>query len=279
MFHIKVMSPEDFDFAIRITDQMHWDLTKQDFKFMTELEPQGCFTLFSNSKRIGVATTISFAKVGWFGNLIIQKNYRRKGAGSLLVEHSIDYLKSKKVETIGLYSYIDTISFYTKLGFRYDSEFKVLRGTASPSAPQKSLKTARKSDAPQIIDFDRRCFGEDRRKLLEPILLSPQNSCYFSTEHRRVQGYLIAKAYDGQAELGPLVCEKRQSRIAINLLKATFNSLDSADISLCIASKENAIINVLKRAGFREDFQVARMFLGSPIASKCIYAAESLERG
>ena len=54
---------------------------------------------------MGIATCISFGKVGWFGNLIVKEEIRHKGAGSLLVKHAIDYLQGKGVETIGLYAY------------------------------------------------------------------------------------------------------------------------------------------------------------------------------
>jgi len=279
MFQVKTMSAKDFDFAVRITDQMDWDLSEEDFKLMTELEPEGCFVLFADSKRIGVATTVSFGRVGWFGNLIVNKSYRNSGAGSLLVRHSVKYLGKKGVETIGLFSYMDKVLFYERLGFRYDSDFVVLKGKASSSPANVSLRKARKLDVERIIDFDRSCFYGDRRKLLEPILLNSNNLCYMSTERGLLHGYLVAKVYDETAELGPLVCKHGRSEIAINLLKATLSNLEGSEAFLCISKKEKTILNMLTSSGFHEDFCVARMFLGPPITSKCIYGAESLERG
>ena len=93
-------------------------MAPEDFQFMTQLEPEGCFVLFDDSKPIGIATCISYGKVGWFGNLIVKEEYRSKGAGSLLVKHAINYLHGKGVETIGLYAYPNLIKFYGNLGFR-----------------------------------------------------------------------------------------------------------------------------------------------------------------
>jgi len=39
------------------------------------------------------------------------------------------------------------------------------------------------------------------------------------------------------------------------------------------------LLKVLSKVGFKEDFGVARMFLGPAVAKNCIYMAESLERG
>ena len=117
MFQIKLMHPEDFDFAIELANTMDWNMAIEDFQFMTSLEPDGCFVLFDDSKPIGIATSNSYGKVGWFGNLIVKEEYRGKGAGSQLVKHAIDYLHGKGVETIGLYAYPNLVEFYSQLGF------------------------------------------------------------------------------------------------------------------------------------------------------------------
>ncbi|MDH5702305.1 MAG: hypothetical protein OEZ12_06000, partial [Candidatus Bathyarchaeota archaeon] len=62
------MSFEDLKFAVQITDQMSWNFVEEDFKFMMELEPEGCFVLLYDSERVGIATAVCFGKIGWFGN-------------------------------------------------------------------------------------------------------------------------------------------------------------------------------------------------------------------
>ena len=279
MFHIENMSTEDFEFAVRITDTMNWKMVNEDFEFMMRLEPEGCFVLFSNSERIGIATTISFGEIGWFGNLIVTESYRKKGAGSLLVKHAIKYLKSKNIETIGLYAYIDRIPFYRKLGFRYDSEFTVLKGKGFSSPAEANVREPRKKEIQKIIEFDHSCFGASRKKLLEPILLDPDTLCYVSIEDECILGYAAAKVYKRVAELGPLICKQGRRDIALALLKTLLNILEGFEVSMCIQKKEFEILDVLIKSGFRENFRVARMFSGPFMAKNCIYAAESLERG
>jgi hypothetical protein len=63
------------------------------------------------------------------------------------------------------------------------------------------------------------------------------------------------------------------------LLKTILSRLNGLAVSMCIPKKEAALLNMLSKAEFREDFPVARMFLGPPVAKNCIYMAESLERG
>jgi ribosomal protein S18 acetylase RimI-like enzyme len=273
------MSPKDFEFAAQITDQMKWNLTAADFEFMIELEPHGCFVLLEDSERIGLATTVNFGTIAWFGNLIINKSHRKKGAGSQLVTHSIKYLTNKRVRTIGLYAYMNRIPFYEKLGFKYDSEFTVLEGRGCSLQVDSAVREAKKQDLQDIIEFDRSCFGASRRRLLKPIILDPDNLCYISAEGERIIGYVVAKVYRQIGEIGPLICRKGIENVAFDLLRKVLSRLKGYEVSMCIPNAEGTVLSSLRTLGFTESFRVARMFFGSPIVNYCICVAESLERG
>ncbi len=124
---------------------MDWNMADEDFQFMLNLEPEGCFVAFDGRERVGIATSISFGKVGWFGNLIVKEKYRNKGVGSLLVKHSINYLQAKGVKTIGLYAYPNLIGFYGKLGFKVDEDFSVLHAENLGSLNCRSFATSWKA--------------------------------------------------------------------------------------------------------------------------------------
>jgi GNAT superfamily N-acetyltransferase len=273
------MSAEDFAFAIDITNPMDWGLTKADFEFMLKLEPEGSFVLLDGSEKVGIATTVSFGQVGWFGNLIVRKDERKKGGGSLLVNHALKYLQTKKAKTVGLYAYSDAIPFYTRLGFKYDSDFTVLKGTCASSSVDAHVTVSRRHNLEQIVEFDQNCFGAARRKVLEPILIDPGNFCYVAFEDNRLVGFAVAAVYGKTAEVGPMVCSQKRSDIAISLINAAINRLKGYDVSLCVRKKDVSVIETLMKHGFSESFTVSRMFFGKPITRDCIYAAESLERG
>jgi hypothetical protein len=273
------MSEEDFDFSVRITDTVNWKLVKEDFAFMMKLEPEGCFVLLRDKERIGIVTTTNFGIVGWLGNLIVDENHRGTGAGTMLAREAIGYLRSRKAQTVGLYSYLDAIPFYKKLGFEYDSEFIVLRGKARPSGSSTSCRKAEKWEFREIVDFDKAFFGASREKLLKQILENERNLCHVCAEDERIEGYAVAKPYGRAAELGPLVCLPNHDKVAIRLLKAVLGDLTDLEVYLTIQGKRSAIIKTLSDYGFREYFRVARMFLNPITINDCIYVAESLERG
>lgn len=279
MFHVKKMSPEDFAFGIRITDSMDWNLVDEDFELMTSMEPAGCFLLLQDSMRVGIATTISFGKLGWLGNVIVTESCRKKGGGSFLVRHSLEYLKSTGVKTVGLYAYINAVPFYSRMGFQSDSEFSILGGKGFFSSVTTSLKEVNSQEVQKVIDFDHSYIGETRRKVLEPILFNANNLCYVSFKDEQISGYAAAKVYEEMAEVGPLVCPREHNDTAIDLLKIILSKLVNFKISLCVSRNEISILNMLISHGFAESFRVVRMFSGPSTIEDCVYIAESLERG
>ena len=279
MFHIKKMAKKDFPFACQLSNTMNWNATIEDFELATTLEPEGCFVLLDGAKRVALATTVSFGKIGWFGNLIVRGEYRRKGAGNLLTKHALEYLRSKDVETIGLYAYPHLIGFYERLGFKKDADFSMLKGKPTPRTEIKPLERIQEADFPSVITFDHQCFGADRTKLLDTILHGNQNLCYVSNDRSGVKGYIASNVYEGIAIVGPLVCVLDGYSSAKSLLGNVLNKLRGFDVFICVQRKEADLLSLLFSAGFREDFRVSRMFLGSSSAPKCIYLPESLERG
>jgi len=279
MFHVEKMTVDDFPFAIQLANTMNWDMTAEDFEFMTKLEPQGCFTLFQEEERVGIAASIAFEKVGWFGNFIVKEDTRGEGAGSLLLKKAIEYLKNKGVKTVGLYAYPHLVKFYERFGFKPDIDFLVLKGKVAFPATEDLLKAATKRDFPKLIELDGECFGANREKLLERILLGKSNLCYVSTENSKITGYVAAKVYGRTAEVGPLICHANGVDEAVLLLKTVLSRLNGFEVFMYLPKKETELLNMLYQAGLKEDFRLMRMFLGPATTKNCIYAAESLERG
>ncbi len=273
------MSKEDIEFAVSITSPMDWNLGQADFEFMMELEPEGCFILLADSKRVGLVTNVSFGKTAWFGNLIVEDSYRKSGGGSLLVKHSIDYLEKSGVRTVALYAYLERMQFYTRLGFTEDSRFLVMSGKAPRISAPSEISKVSANDLPKILSFDEKCFGESRKKSLEPILLDPDNLCYCQLEKGSVIGYAAAKVFPGGAELGPLMCSGDRSDVAVRLLQTLLAELTEQEVYAIVPKTGTAILDAMRGYGFTESLEVARMYHGGPLRDACISAAESLERG
>ena len=281
MFRMEKMRGSDISFAVQLANKLDWHMTPEDYDFALKLEPEGCFTLFSGSELAGISTCISFGRIGWFGNLIVNETDRRKGVGTYLVKHSIKYLESLGAGTIGLYTYPDLVPYYGRFGFKADVEFIVLQGRINNSSlsTRPQLQMAKENNIPAIIDFDKQFFGASRKKLLERILSDTHNLCYTAVQNGNLVGYCATKVCKVTSEIGPLICRPNHEEIAIDLLKAVLSKLKKRDVFVCVPSEEAGFLEVLNKKGLQESFRVIRMFLGPFIAKNCRYIAESLERG
>lgn len=275
------MRANDFPFAVQLANTMDWGMAVEDFEFAMELEPDGCFVLFNGSERVGVVTCVNYGQVGWFGNLVVAEAFRRKGAGAFLVRHAINYLKGAGVDTVGLYAYLHLIGFYEQFGFKVDVDFLVFRGKPASllTGEAGQLRRANPQDVSALIDFDSKCFGACRRKLLVPMLRDKDNLCYVAVNDDGITGYCAATVHPEAAGVGPLICLRKHGGVAVALLQAVLGNAGNREVFICVPAAEAAILDVLSSAGLQEKFRVTRMFLGNPAAKGCTYIAESLERG
>lgn len=279
MFKVKVLSRNDFGFAVELANTMNWNMAVEDFEFMASLEPNGCLLLAEDSKRVGIATCNAFGNVGWFGNLIVEKQYRNKGAGSMLVRHALQYLNDKDVKTVGLYAYPHLTHFYGSLGFKFDEDFSVLQAGKLPSITADLLDKIDDKQLPKILEFDCKYFGGYREKLLKSIVTASGNAGYYVAEHGEIVGYVAATIYETMAWIGPLICQPTRYDVAVRLVEAALSKAGGKEVYAVVSKADTRLIEVFSDAGFKEAFFVSRMFLGEATAKNCIYMAESLERG
>jgi GNAT superfamily N-acetyltransferase len=273
------MQPQDYVFATELANTMGWNMAPQDFQFNCAFEPGGCLVLFDDSTPVGIATCISYGKVGWFGNLIVKEQVRHKGAGSLLVKHALNHLQEKGAETIGLYAYPHLVDFYGKLGFKADIDFAYLHIENLPEIETKPAKKITDQELEAIVQFDSECFGGNRSKLLKSIVNDDRNLGYYVSEKGQVVGFALANVYERMAEVSPLVCTEKRYDMAFRLLNSIFAKLAGLDVYLSVQKTDSVILPVLSGLGFKEEFSVRRMYFGVGTAKNCIYLAESLERG
>jgi ribosomal protein S18 acetylase RimI-like enzyme len=239
--------------------------------------------LFDDLVPVGVATCISFGKIGWFGNFVVNSQHRRLGGGRLLLGHAIDYLYGRGVETVGLYAYPHLRDFYGKLGFKADLDLTVMSKKYNQQSDKLVVSEVEScDDLSMLAQFDKQFFGADRSRLLRGILQEKANLCYVSKEGQEVAGYILAKVWEeGAAEVGPLVCRPDRPETAFELLNIVLRQLSGRRVLLYLlqGQKENVFEEFLLERGFRKDFSLSRMFLGKPKIQEGIHLAESLERG
>jgi len=275
------MRPSDFDFAARLSKMENWDNSSDDFRRILRVQPGGSFVATERRRRVGIVTTFLYGKLGWIGNLVVSKRYRKLGIGSWLVKNAIVYLRKRGARTIGLFSYKGNLPFYQRLGFKKDTSYLRFfgKGRALTSEGPSSID---RRDFGRILAFDRRCFGHHRDRLLEELLKRFRDSSFVAIRNDAVLGYIVGKNYDTACEIGPWICSREDISIATRLLRAVLNTSTGKPVEITVPKRNRQALRLLRDHNFKDHGSVARMYYGDRTGlpdDRCTFAAESLEKG
>lgn len=200
-----------------------------------------------------IGTSILHKDTAWLAHIIVHPEYRKRGLGTIITQALMDKLKGRGFRTIMLVATPLGAYVYKKLGFENESEyifFKDGNVNRETSADAKIISFT-EAYKEQVLQMDRKIYGEDRSMLLESHLkhamLYMQNNvftgCYFPTLQ---EGLILADTVQAGLDL-------------IGLRSKTFNRI--------VVPMENKVaINYLEQHGYQEWRRGTRMRLGEPLA-------------
>lgn len=274
------MKAEDIPFAVDITDEEGWGYMEEDFQRLIDLEPNGCFVAIDQDDRVGMLTTTSYGDIGWIGNVVVGSERRQGRIGTEMVMHAVEYLKGKSVRNIGLYSYLNAVSFYERMGFQ--ESFRVARFfTFAKASEVKGTGVVTRDVLPQVADFDRKHFPGDRSQLLDK-MLEDFPELFFCVEENHILGYILGFCSPKACEIGPWVCDPNRPEIAENLLRDCLTSLENTQSAIAVPVDNESAMRIVRRQGFLEEFQVSAMLFESEdlgMNLNAIFGIGALEKG
>ncbi len=256
MLQIRRMRSEDIPFAIRLSDQEKWGVKRRDLTRVLQLNPKGSFVAIDGLRRVGLLTTTSYGrKLGWIGNVIVDREHRGKRIGNTLVQNAIEHLHRARVKNIALYCFDENVRFYRRLGFVRDTPFVRLQRKPKPfrpSPPQETLKPSLPLRA--LLSADRKAFGADRSRLIQMVLGMKAGWYIGFTDRTAASSYLLVKEYRDMYEFGPWVCirpRKDQPRQILHL--ALTNTAEKPIEVSCLRNHKKAFALLRKN-----DFEIIR---------------------
>ncbi len=116
-----------------------------------------------------VATSVAtrYAHTGWIGHVFVRPDLRGQGLGTRMTSVALDVLQRAGCDTILLAATDLGRPIYERLGFKVESSYHELRGTALPKtvelAPYRPLLP---SDRAALLALDRQVSGDDRGPIL-----------------------------------------------------------------------------------------------------------------
>ena len=204
---------------------------------------------------IGVGNATSNGTTGWLSHIIVARDYRGMGIGSLLTGHLIDHLHARGCRTILLIATEAGKRMYEKLGFETVSEYvrfdemMVLRDIQN-----SNIRRYRKDDYERLMALDRDISGEDRSMMLAQFV----REAYVYASRSGVEGFFLPAPEEGM-----IVASNDEAGLA--LLECKHNRMKRKTV---VPEENRAAVRYLSSMGGEVVSRIPRMSLGEKIRWK-----------
>src|SRR5881409_4251746 len=155
---IRNLEERDLDAAIALTDLEAWGYTREDFRRLLALSPNGCFAAERHGRVVGVLTTTTYDGLAFLGAVIVAPELRGKGVGKQMMDAALAHLQATGVRTVRLNAYLDAIPFYERLGFHREYEIMRWHSPAVPGGQVRGVRPIRTADLADLAHMDAKYF-------------------------------------------------------------------------------------------------------------------------
>lgn len=273
---ISVMKEADTAFAHSLTEIEKWGYLEDDFKRLICFEPEGCFIAWKNQERVGMVTTTSYGNYAFLGCLIVKQAERGQGIGERLMNHAVEFLKSRGAKTIELDGVFAAASLYRKLGFK--DKYLSLRFRRKAQSGNDIVSPCSMDTIDEIVNFDREKTGLNRERMIREYFNRP-DALVLAVRREGIGAYAIARPRSGGFfTIGPMVANG--SANAEKLYDSIIEKSGFDDLTIGVPEVNKDAIGILVRKAFQYGQPSLRMYLGDKRNyERYIFGIFSAEKG
>lgn len=277
---IRLMREADIDFALQMTSTEGWSSTRLDFEELLQFDPEGCFVAEVDEIPIGMVCSCPYDGFGFVSNLIVDREYRYKQYGTILMKHIIEYLEKRGVMTQLLDGVIKAISLYERLGFVKKYRSMRLEGTVKPEESD-IVRPMTSEDLEVINRLDTEFFGAPREKFLHSRYSHFPNLAKVMEVRGKIVGYIMGSESRDAIRIGPWVIRDRLD-LAEHLLTEFATEVEEKNLKIGVVENNVKALGLLRKHGFNEvghSWRMLRGIEGNWTLSDHLYAICCAARG
>ncbi len=268
LLRVRALTRADLEFADRVRELAGWNQTHADWNRFLAAEPEGCFLAEWDRQPAGTATTTVYGPaLAWIGMVLVHPDVRRRGIGSALLRHCMDYLRRRGVRGIKLDATPLGRPLYQSLGF--EDEWRLARWAGvAPSQPRcqsdPRLRPWDLKDTALVQRLDEAAFGISRQRILRLLLPQSQAAWVFEPEPGRISGFGMLRAGSRAFYLGPVAAESAEA--GIGLAERLLAGCPGQPVYWDIPETNEPATAWAGRMGFAIQRPLIRMFAGANLA-------------
>jgi GNAT superfamily N-acetyltransferase len=276
--HIRVMKNEDREFGLRLSRQACWNQTEADWRRLLYFEPEGCFVAELDGSPVGTTTTCLLGQVAWIAMVLVDENHRRRGIGTHLLRHTLEYLDNRRAPTIRLDATQSGRPVYEQLGFVPEYELARYQGI-SPSDPASLTVAETLAEThPDIIEFDKVRTGTNREKMLIRLFNEFPHSLRVFLHQGKIEGYLTMRPGAEAVQIGPCVAAPNAGPA---LLRDALGRCAGQRVFVDIPLQNADAVKIAESSGLNIQRCFTRMSRGEQVHDKvtALWAGSGPEKG
>lgn len=259
---LRPIKPEDIADCKLLSDAEGWNQTEKDWKLLVNNSQNVCLLAEIGHKIIGTATAMNYSgEVAWIGMVLVDKAYRGRGVGKMLISNLLNQLNSFK--SVKLDATPAGQPLYEKLGFK--NEYLIHRMTTPSmeiSQPFFSSITPEPvliSDIPEITALDSSIFGVKRTTLVSSLIKENPENSWCIKRNGRITAFALGRQGRKYHQIGPVFANSLIE--AVILISQTLLKLDGKLLLLDVPANKVEFVNWLNSIGFVRQRDFVRMYL------------------
>jgi ribosomal protein S18 acetylase RimI-like enzyme len=210
------MTVEDIPAGLALCRASGWNQVERDWRRFLETQPGGAIVAERDSRVIGTVATMRYGRrFAWVAMVLVDPAERSRGVGRALLTRGLSLLDD--VETVRLDATPAGEPLYRTLGFVEEARFSRLqlapgaaRMAIAPDPVSGTLVTVRPlspADWDDIVAFDTRVFGAERRAMLEWLWAGAPEYAWVARDGERLAGYVFGRSGHLFEHLGPVIAD------------------------------------------------------------------------
>jgi len=274
MVVLRVMTASDLAVGMRLKEAAGWNQTEADWRRALDLEPEGCFVAEQDGTPAGTVTTCIFERVAWIAMMLVEPAHRGQGIGRALMQHALEFLDDRQIQTVRLDATPMGQPLYEKLGFRAEYTLNRHEGILPPS--EFVAQVGKAHDVESLLRLDREITATDRRKLL--LRLFSERPEAVRVVRDAGEGFLTARPGARALHLGPCIATGAAGSL---LFRDACHRLAGQRVFVDIPEAHAAATNLARAWGLTVQRPLVRMSRGQPVHERLdgLWASSGPEKG
>ena len=282
MDRIRLLTLDDVPAGLALKTQARWNQVEADWRRLIELQPDGVFAAECDGWVVGTVTTCVFGPVAWIAMMLVEESQRGRGIGRRLMNHALEFLEIRGVDTVRLDATRMGRPLYESLGFRADGELLRYRGMCGESGSRTLAPDlnplSRVGDLDSLLALDRLATDTDRSRLIGRLLCESPESSLIVRDEDRLSGFVLWREGALACQIGPCIAI---GSVGGSLLDAALSRLAGKVAVFDVPESHLEARGLAESRGFAVSRRLTRMTRGPRVEERMdrIWASAGPEKG